>query len=171
MERNAEKKKPDLKTSTARCCVRAGQPVLSFQSSKASKCRGLERGAAPSKGAFMAVLDVLDVERLIRKAGADRVSEEAGYALSEVLEEKAIAIAERALRIAKYAHKRTVTRKDIELAMLYETRKHWKDDLDVDSLPIEEYRRGSVRSEQFPISMIFPSRKAVLEHPDRGRSE
>jgi len=68
----------------------------------------------------MAVLDVLDVERLIRKAGADRVSEEAGYALSEVLEEKAIAIAERALRIAKYAHKRTVTRKDIELALMYE---------------------------------------------------
>jgi len=69
----------------------------------------------------MAVLDVLDVERLIRKAGADRVSEEAGYALSEVLEEKALEIAERALRIAKYAKKRTITGEDIELAMMYET--------------------------------------------------
>lgn len=69
----------------------------------------------------MTVLDVLDVEKLIRKAGAERVSEEAGFKLSEVLEERAIAIAERAIRIARYAHKRTITRKDIELAMMYET--------------------------------------------------
>jgi histone H3/H4 len=68
----------------------------------------------------MTVLDVLDVEKIIRKAGAERVSEEAGFKLSEVLEEKALAIAERAIRIARYAHKRTITRKDIELALMYE---------------------------------------------------
>src|ERR1017187_2363122 len=43
MERNAEKKKHDLKSRssashwTARCCSRAGQPVLFFQSSEASR--------------------------------------------------------------------------------------------------------------------------------------
>jgi len=36
-DRNAEKKKPDLKTWTARCCPRAGQPALIYDSSEASK--------------------------------------------------------------------------------------------------------------------------------------
>jgi histone H3/H4 len=68
----------------------------------------------------MAALDVLDVERIIRKAGAERVSEGAGQKLAEVLEEKAQEIAERAVRLARYAHKRTLTRADIEIALMYE---------------------------------------------------
>ena len=37
MERNAEQKKPDLKTWTARCRSRAGQPAWFFNPSEASK--------------------------------------------------------------------------------------------------------------------------------------
>lgn len=69
----------------------------------------------------MAALDVLDVERIIRKAGAERVSEGAGQKLAEVLEEKALEIAARAVRLAKYANKRTLTRSDIEIALMYES--------------------------------------------------
>ncbi|VVC03710.1 Archaeal histone A [Candidatus Burarchaeum australiense] len=68
----------------------------------------------------MTALDVLDVERIIRKAGADRVSEGAGRMLAEVLEEKATEIAERAVRLAKYANKKTLTRAEIEIALMYE---------------------------------------------------
>ena len=68
----------------------------------------------------LVVLDVLSVERIIREAGAERVTEEAGAKLAEVLEERAQAIAERAIRLAKYAHKKTITKKEIELAILFE---------------------------------------------------
>ena len=68
----------------------------------------------------MAELDVLDVERIIRKAGASRVSEGAGQKLAQALEEKALEIAERAVRLAKYSNRKTITKAEIELALMYE---------------------------------------------------
>ncbi|MFH1285505.1 MAG: histone [Candidatus Micrarchaeota archaeon] len=64
------------------------------------------------------LLPALEVERLIRNAGADRVSEEAGAKLRELLEDRGIEIVEKAIVIAKYAKKRRITRKEIELAVL-----------------------------------------------------
>ena len=56
------------------------------------------------------------VDRLIRKAGARRVSEGAAKAMAEVVEEKALAIAAEAVKLAEHAGRRTVRDVDIRLA-------------------------------------------------------
>lgn len=55
-------------------------------------------------------------DRLIRKAGAKRVSEDAAKALAEVLEEYALSVASEAVRLAAHAGRRTVRDEDIRLA-------------------------------------------------------
>jgi histone H3/H4 len=64
----------------------------------------------------MVELPVAAIDRVIRKAGAKRVSEGAAIALAEVLEERAIAIASEAARLAEHAGRRTVRDVDIRLA-------------------------------------------------------
>jgi histone H3/H4 len=64
----------------------------------------------------MVELFVAAVDRLIRKTGARRVSENAATALAEVLEERALAIANEAARLAEHAGRRTVRDVDIRLA-------------------------------------------------------
>ena len=59
----------------------------------------------------MAVLPRSEVERIIRKAGAERVSLDAPDALCGILEDRAIEIVERALLIAKHARGRIWKRK------------------------------------------------------------
>jgi len=61
-------------------------------------------------------LPLAPVERLIRKAGAERVSESAATALADILEDAALDIAKRAVQIAKHAGRRTVTGDDIKVA-------------------------------------------------------
>ncbi|VVC04190.1 Archaeal histone A [Candidatus Burarchaeum australiense] len=56
------------------------------------------------------------VERLIRRAGADRVGASASEALAEVLESAGLSLASRATTIAKHAGRKTVTSSDIEIA-------------------------------------------------------
>ncbi|VVC04047.1 Archaeal histone A [Candidatus Burarchaeum australiense] len=56
------------------------------------------------------------VERLIRKAGAERVSEEASHSLTRILEDMAAGISVKAIRLAKHAGRKTVTADDIKLA-------------------------------------------------------
>ena len=63
------------------------------------------------------ILPLAAVDRIIRKAGANRVSESAAAALSEVLEEKGIEIAKQANEFAKHANRTTVTEDDIRLVM------------------------------------------------------
>jgi histone H3/H4 len=64
----------------------------------------------------MVELPVAAVDRIIRKSGAKRVSEDAATALSEVLEERAIVIAGEAAKLAEHAGRRTVRDVDIRLA-------------------------------------------------------
>jgi histone H3/H4 len=64
----------------------------------------------------MVELPYAAVERIIRKSGAKRVSESAAQALAEVLEERAMAIANEAVKLSEHAGRRTVRDVDIRLA-------------------------------------------------------
>ncbi len=64
----------------------------------------------------VADLPLAPIERLIRKAGAERVSEDASEALADVLEEVAVDIAQKASQLAHHAGRKTVTAQDIKLA-------------------------------------------------------
>ncbi|ASI99810.1 archaeal histone HpkA [Thermococcus celer] len=65
----------------------------------------------------MAELPIAPIDRLIRKAGAERVSEEAAKVLAEYLEEYAIELSRRAKDYAMHAGRKTVKAEDIKLAI------------------------------------------------------
>jgi len=62
-------------------------------------------------------LPLAAVDRIIRKAGGGRVSEEAAAALAEVLEDHGIRIARKATEYSKHANRKTITAADINLAV------------------------------------------------------
>ncbi len=64
----------------------------------------------------MPEIPIAPLERLIRKAGAPRVSVTAAEELRDVLEERAYEIVHRAIKLAEHAGRKTVTREDIKLA-------------------------------------------------------
>ena len=57
------------------------------------------------------------VGRMLEAAGAKRVSQEAIDAFTDVLTEKAMEIAEKAVQIAQHSGRKTVHEGDIKLAM------------------------------------------------------
>ncbi len=65
----------------------------------------------------MGELPLAAVDRIIRKAGGGRVSEDAAAALSEILEEKGIKIAQQATEFSKHAKRKTVTAQEINLSV------------------------------------------------------
>ncbi|KXA89487.1 histone [candidate division MSBL1 archaeon SCGC-AAA259M10] len=65
----------------------------------------------------MAELPIAAVDRIIRKAGGQRVSESAAEELADVLEEKGLELAREAVELTEHAGRKTVRDEDIRLAM------------------------------------------------------
>ncbi len=62
-------------------------------------------------------LPLAAMETLLKKAGAERVSDSAKTALKGVLEEKALEISAKAVRFSMHAGRKTVKAGDIKLAV------------------------------------------------------
>ncbi|MFX0103487.1 MAG: histone family protein [Candidatus Hodarchaeota archaeon] len=67
------------------------------------------------------IIPIAPLDRLIRKANAERVSESAAKELGNILEQLGIEIANRATDLAKHANRTTVKDSDILLAF-----KQWR---------------------------------------------
>jgi histone H3/H4 len=61
-------------------------------------------------------IKVAPMHKLIKRAGAERVSEESAEALGKALEEIGVKVAKEALDYAHHAGRKTVKAKDIEIA-------------------------------------------------------
>ncbi len=64
----------------------------------------------------MAELKLAQIERLMRKAGAQRISQSAKETLRDLLEEIALEIASLAVEIAHHAGRKGVTAEDVKMA-------------------------------------------------------
>ena len=63
------------------------------------------------------ILPLAAMEKLLKKAGAPRVSDSAKKALAEILEDYSMALSEKAIKIAYHAKRKTIKDGDIKLAL------------------------------------------------------
>lgn len=63
------------------------------------------------------LLPLAAMEKVLKQCGAERVSDKAKTALKDVVEEKAQNIAEKAVRLANHAGRKTIKASDIKLAV------------------------------------------------------
>ena len=64
----------------------------------------------------MTELPAAPFERILKKAGAKRVSQEAMEEFAKIMEEKMIKVAEEAALLAKHAGRKTITDEDVRMA-------------------------------------------------------
>jgi histone H3/H4 len=57
------------------------------------------------------------MDKIMRESGGIRVSDDAKAALAEILEQKALEISAEAKKFAEHAGRKTITEKDIRLAV------------------------------------------------------
>jgi len=62
-------------------------------------------------------LQLAPMHRIIKKAGAERVSEEAAEELRKALDDIGVRIAKEALDFTRHAHRKTVKAEDIKIAV------------------------------------------------------
>ncbi|WXG43276.1 MAG: histone [Promethearchaeati archaeon SRVP18_Atabeyarchaeia-1] len=62
------------------------------------------------------ILPKASVDRIIRKAGAERVGDKASVALAVALEEIGLEISRIARELSEHANRKTITDKDVRLA-------------------------------------------------------
>lgn len=65
---------------------------------------------------YMTELPIAPIKRLLKDAGASRISDDAAVKLAEVLEEIGEDLSRSATKLAKHAGRKTVKAEDIELA-------------------------------------------------------
>lgn len=64
----------------------------------------------------MGILALAAMDKLLRKSGAQRVSESAKKAMQEVLEEYSDKISQKAVQLAKHGGRTTIKSEDVRLA-------------------------------------------------------
>ncbi len=65
----------------------------------------------------MPLLPILPFERIAKRAGAKRISKDAVEELHDIIEEYALEIAERAIKLSRHANRRTVMLEDIKFVV------------------------------------------------------
>ncbi|MFW9967654.1 MAG: histone family protein [Candidatus Thorarchaeota archaeon] len=68
------------------------------------------------------IIPVAPIDRLIRRAGAGRVSDKGAERLAQILEEIGENLAKRAFELTEHAGRKTITEKDMDLAYKQWTR-------------------------------------------------
>jgi DNA-binding protein len=63
------------------------------------------------------LMPLASMEALIKEAGAQRVSEDAKVEMKRIIEEYASAIAEKAIKFAGHAGRKTIKSEDLKLAL------------------------------------------------------
>lgn len=63
------------------------------------------------------LMPLASMEKIISEAGAERVSEDAKVELKRIIEEYSISIAEKAVKFAQHAGRKTIKSEDIKLAI------------------------------------------------------
>jgi histone H3/H4 len=65
----------------------------------------------------MTELPIAPIGRIIKNAGAQRISKDAKETLTKILEDKGLEIASDAVRLAKHSGRKTVMKRDVDSAI------------------------------------------------------